>query len=43
MKTENLQGTWLSFDVKGKKTAVGNYENGKKVGKWFFGMKTLKK
>ncbi|EDP97130.1 nicotinic acid mononucleotide adenyltransferase [Kordia algicida OT-1] len=31
-----LQGEWKSFDANGKKTAVGNYENGKKVGKWFF-------
>ncbi|PTX64140.1 hypothetical protein C8N46_101751 [Kordia periserrulae] len=31
-----LQGEWKSFNAKGKKTAVGNYENGKKVGKWFF-------
>ncbi|MGH1387242.1 toxin-antitoxin system YwqK family antitoxin [Kordia sp.] len=31
-----LQGEWKSFDTNGKKTAVGNYENGKKVGKWFF-------
>lgn len=31
-----LQGEWKSFDENGKKIAVGNYENGKKVGKWFF-------
>ena len=31
-----LQGEWKSFDTKGKKIAVGNYENGQKVGKWFF-------
>lgn len=31
-----LQGEWKSFDANGKKVAVGNYENGKKVGKWFF-------
>ncbi len=31
-----LQGEWISFDNKGKKVALGNYENGKKVGKWFF-------
>lgn len=31
-----LQGEWTSFDVNGKKTAIGTYENGKKVGKWFF-------
>ena len=33
---EKLQGEWKSYDVSGKKIAVGNYENGKKVGKWFF-------
>ena len=31
-----LHGTWTSFDADGKKIAVGNYDNGKKVGKWFF-------
>lgn len=31
-----LQGEWKSYDVNGKKIAVGNYENGQKVGKWFF-------
>jgi hypothetical protein len=31
-----LQGEWLSFDTAGKKVVSGNYENGKKVGKWFY-------
>ena len=31
-----LHGTWTSFDVNGKKLMVGNYDNNKKVGKWFF-------
>jgi len=31
-----LHGTWTSFDSQGNKLAVGNYENGKKVGKWTF-------
>ena len=31
-----LQGEWLSFDTKGKKTVSANYDNGKKVGKWFY-------
>lgn len=31
-----LHGEWTSFDTNGKKVAVGNYEKGKKVGKWFF-------
>ncbi|RBP34446.1 toxin-antitoxin system YwqK family antitoxin [Oceanihabitans sediminis] len=38
-----LQGEWLSFDQEGKKTVSGNYDNGKKVGKWFYwNDKTLK-
>jgi antitoxin component YwqK of YwqJK toxin-antitoxin module len=31
-----LQGEWLSFDAEGNKTVLANYENGKKVGKWFY-------
>ncbi|MCK7589250.1 nicotinic acid mononucleotide adenyltransferase [Subsaxibacter sp. CAU 1640] len=31
-----LQGDWLSFDINGKKIASATYDNGKKVGKWFF-------
>ena len=31
-----LQGEWLSFDTVGKKVVSGNYDNGKKVGKWFY-------
>tara|TARA_R110002050_G_scaffold57866_7_gene130229 strand:- start:16741 stop:17091 length:351 start_codon:yes stop_codon:yes gene_type:complete len=31
-----LQGEWLSFNAAGKKTISGNYDNGKKVGKWFY-------
>lgn len=31
-----LQGTWISYDLNGKKTAVANYKNGEKVGVWFF-------
>lgn len=31
-----LHGEWISFDINGEKVAIGNYENGKKVGKWFF-------
>jgi len=31
-----LQGEWKSFDANGKKIAVGNYDKGQKVGKWFF-------
>ncbi|MDA0178210.1 nicotinic acid mononucleotide adenyltransferase [Mesoflavibacter profundi] len=35
-KDNKLQGVWTKYDVNGNKVAVGNYENGKKVGKWFF-------
>lgn len=31
-----LHGTWKSFDDKGNKLAIGDYKNGRKVGKWFF-------
>ena len=31
-----LQGEWLSFDTKGNKVVSANYDNGKKVGKWFY-------
>lgn len=32
----NLQGTWLSFNTAGEKIVSANYDNGKKVGKWFY-------
>lgn len=31
-----LQGEWLSFNTEGKKIVSANYDNGKKVGKWFY-------
>ena len=31
-----LHGVWLSFDTEGKKIVSANYDNGKKVGKWFY-------
>lgn len=38
-----LQGEWLSYDTEGKKSISANYDNGKKVGKWFYWTdKTLK-
>jgi len=38
-----LQGEWLAFNAQGKKTVSANYDNGKKVGKWFYwNDKTLK-
>jgi len=35
-KDEKLHGTWEYFNQEGQKMASGNYENGKKTGKWFF-------
>jgi antitoxin component YwqK of YwqJK toxin-antitoxin module len=38
-----LQGEWLSFNTEGNKLVSANYDNGKKVGKWFYwNDKTLK-
>ncbi|MDC0009277.1 nicotinic acid mononucleotide adenyltransferase [Winogradskyella sp.] len=31
-----LQGEWLSYDIDGNKNIAANYDNGKKVGKWFY-------
>ncbi len=31
-----LHGAWLSYDEDGKKIVSANYDNGKKVGKWFY-------
>ncbi|WP_347373799.1 nicotinic acid mononucleotide adenyltransferase [Aequorivita sp. Q41] len=31
-----LTGEWVSFDENGNKTAVAQYDNGKKVGTWLF-------
>ncbi len=31
-----LQGEWLSFNTQGKKLVSANYDNGEKVGKWFY-------
>ena len=33
-KDKKLHGTWTYFNEQGKKTAIGNYENGIKTGKW---------
>ncbi|MCH4822684.1 nicotinic acid mononucleotide adenyltransferase [Gramella lutea] len=35
-KDGRLHGEWVSYDQNGEKTAIANYENGKKSGKWFF-------
>ncbi len=38
-----LQGQWISYNTDGGKTAVANYNQGKKVGTWLFYMdETLK-
>ena len=34
-KDKKLEGAWIRFDKKGKKTAIAHYKAGKKVGKWF--------
>jgi antitoxin component YwqK of YwqJK toxin-antitoxin module len=31
-----LEGKWLSYDAEGNKQISANYDNGRKVGKWFF-------
>ncbi|WP_204344786.1 toxin-antitoxin system YwqK family antitoxin [Psychroserpens algicola] len=31
-----LHGIWTSYNLDGDKVMVGNYVNGKKVGKWLF-------
>jgi len=35
-KENKLQGEWVSYDANGNKTAVGQYNNGEKVGTWLF-------
>lgn len=31
-----LQGEWLSYNTEGQKTVTANYDQGKKVGTWFY-------
>lgn len=31
-----LHGEWVSYDNKGEKIAFGSYDNGLKIGKWYF-------
>lgn len=31
-----LTGEWVSYDTNGNKTAVAKYNNGEKVGTWYF-------
>ena len=35
-KNNKLHGKWIAYDKAGEKTAVAQYTNGKKTGKWFF-------
>ena len=42
-KDKKLTGTWNSFDKQGNKTQIAQYNEGKKVGKWFvWGKESLK-
>jgi len=36
-----LEGKWVSYHADGSKKAIAEYENGKKIGKWFFWNNTL--
>lgn len=42
-KEGKLHGEWVSYDVNSEKLAIGNYDNGKKVGKWLFWQKGVLK
>ncbi|MEP6261563.1 MAG: nicotinic acid mononucleotide adenyltransferase [Gillisia sp.] len=35
-KDGKLHGEWVSYDQNGKKNAVAQYQEGVKMGKWFF-------
>ncbi len=35
-KENKLTGEWVSYDINGNKTAVAEYNNGEKVGTWYF-------
>ncbi len=35
-KQGKLHGVWTSYDINGDKLSVGNYDNGRKIGKWLF-------
>jgi antitoxin component YwqK of YwqJK toxin-antitoxin module len=36
IKNGKLHGTWLAYDPQGNKSAIANYSEGKKIGKWLF-------
>lgn len=35
-KDGKLEGKWISYDADGNKRAMAEYENGVKIGKWFY-------
>lgn len=35
-KENKLTGEWVSYDLNGNKTAIAQYNNGEKVGTWYF-------
>ena len=35
-KDGKLVGMWVSYDINGVKKAIGEYNNGQKIGKWLF-------
>jgi antitoxin component YwqK of YwqJK toxin-antitoxin module len=35
-KDGKVHGQWVSYDENGRKLALGQFNEGKKVGKWFF-------
>jgi antitoxin component YwqK of YwqJK toxin-antitoxin module len=35
-KDGKVHGKWISYDQDGNKTAIAEYNNGEKTGKWFF-------
>ncbi|MFW2347334.1 MAG: toxin-antitoxin system YwqK family antitoxin [Wenyingzhuangia sp.] len=34
---KRMQGTWISYTPTGNKNSTGEYNNGKKIGTWYFG------
>ena len=35
-KDGKLEGKWIAYDATGNKKSIGEYNNGEKIGKWFF-------
>jgi antitoxin component YwqK of YwqJK toxin-antitoxin module len=36
LKNNKPNGQWIAYNNKGQKTAIAHYDEGDKVGKWFF-------